>query len=356
MKVLLLAETCSSESGGAYFFQRQVLASLARCPHRHQFCLRNIADSQAANFPTIVDELRIDLIWAIAPCYPRGNVPFVVTVWDIAHRVTPFFPEVSTTGWTWDSRENLYRNALPRAAFVITGTERGKQELITAYGLLPENIKIIPFPVTLSEDDLARQDTEWTFSFHKQRYLYYPAQFWPHKNHVVLIKALRMLRDAGYDLDLVLTGSDKGNRRYIEQYAINNGVGDYVHFLGFVSDAEKVSLYRNARATTYASLFGPNNLPPLEAMALDCPVICADVPGMKEQLQNGVLFFGPTDAADLVAKIKMLDEPDCASNLKAEASRIVAVHTTEAYAQSMLNEINAFATFRECWGMGYVHT
>ena len=43
-------------------------------------------------------------------------------------------------------------------------------------------------------------------------YLFYPAQFWPHKNHATLLAALALLRDRGVKKRLVLCGSDRGAR------------------------------------------------------------------------------------------------------------------------------------------------
>ena len=79
------------------------------------------------------------------------SIPFIVTVWDLEHRKQPYFPEVSVTGWTWDQREQIYRGVLPRASFIVTGTQVGKDEIVHYYGVNPNNVKIVPFPVARKE-------------------------------------------------------------------------------------------------------------------------------------------------------------------------------------------------------------
>ncbi|MFM6269445.1 MAG: glycosyltransferase, partial [Dolichospermum sp.] len=53
------------------------------------------------------------------------------------------------------------------------------------------------------------------------------------------------------------------------------------------------SLYINAFSLAFMSFFGPDNLPPLEAMALGCPVIASKVSGSEEQLGNNALLVNP---------------------------------------------------------------
>src|SRR5207249_4800394 len=121
----------------------------------------------------------------------------------------------------------------------------------------------------------------------RREFLFYPAQFWPHKNHVNLLLALDLLRgSAGVELDLVLTGSDKGNLNHVTKTAVALGLTSQVHILGFVPKADLRELYREAVSLTFASFFGPDNIPPLEAFALGCPVVAAAVPGSEEQLGN----------------------------------------------------------------------
>lgn len=300
--------------------------------------------------------MRIDFIWSLAPFYPKCNIPFAITVWDIAHRVTPYFPEVSSTGWLWDDREELYRTSLPRAAMVISSTQRGKFELERAYGLFPDVVKVIPFPITRHSENKLTDQLTWHFPFAKNTYLFYPAQFWPHKNHIVVIKALKILRDQGHLICLVFTGSDKGNEQYIRNFVANYGMQNFVHFLGFVSDQEILMLYKNAIALTYASLIGPSNLPPIEAMALNCPVICADSPGMRDQLQNAALFFPATNAEVLGENIIALLRPEVRKVLNDSANSLLVNYTPEAYIKEVIRQLDAFSLVRECWGYTYTHT
>src|SRR6202020_3153539 len=95
--------------------------------------------------------------------------------------------------------------------------------------------------------------------------------------------------------------SDGGNLDYVLRYAERLGVRDLVDYRGRVSEEELGALYTGAWALTYASGVGPDNLPPLEAMALGCPVVTADVPGAQEQFGDSALRFHPTDEAALAA-------------------------------------------------------
>jgi glycosyltransferase involved in cell wall biosynthesis len=101
---------------------------------------------------------------------------------------------------------------------IITGTQAGKDEIVHYYRVNPANVIVIPLPVPAAPP-MAPQRAGVEI---KQRYglngdfLLYPAQSWPHKNHVNLVRGLQILRDqSDLDLSLVLTGSDKGNLGHV---------------------------------------------------------------------------------------------------------------------------------------------
>jgi glycosyltransferase involved in cell wall biosynthesis len=243
------------------------------------------------------------MFWNLNPYTVTAAVPYVTVVWDLQHRLQPFFPEVSVDGrWTrWDHR---FGTLLRRATFVIAGTEAGRREIEMFYQVPPDRIRILPHPTpSFAVEAPAGLPPGRPLP---ARFLFYPAQFWPHKNHTTLLQALRMVRDGGIDVDLVLSGSDQGNLAHVRAASERLGLDGHVHFLGFVSRDELIALYRRAEALTYVSLFGPENLPPLEAFALGCPVIASRVPGAEEQMEGAAILYDSTDAVSLADAIRRL--------------------------------------------------
>src|SRR6202795_4272080 len=101
----------------------------------------------------------------------------------------------------------------------------------------------------------------------------------------------------GYEPQLVFTGSDKplfnyakqGNQSFVQERAHDLSLPDQVIFAGFVSREDLIGLYQQALALVYPSFFGPENLPPLEAFALGCPVIVARISGSREQFADAAV-------------------------------------------------------------------
>ena len=302
----------------------------------------------------------IDLVWFLHPGNAPVPVPYIATVWDLQHRRQPFFPEVSTTAWTWEAREQAYRLSLPRAARIITGTQVGKDEIVAFYGVSPQNIVVVPTPVAEAElprDGDSRIDVRAKYGL-RPEFLLYPAQFWPHKNHVNLLLALDLLkRDIGVELDLVLTGSDKGNLDHVCETVAALGLTAQVHILGFVPKVDLHGLYREAVSLAYASFFGPDNIPPLEAFALGCPVVAARVPGSEEQLGSAALLFDPADPADIARAILTVHRDlDLRAELVRRGKEIVSARSPRAYVEQICRILDDFVPIRRCWGRHYSHS
>ena len=122
-------------------------------------------------------------------------------------------------------------------------------------------------------------------------YIYYPAQFWAHKNHSYILYAIKDLQER-FDtkINVVFSGSDKGNLKYILDLAKELKISKSVNYLGFVESNEIPILYKNSIALVMPSYFGPTNIPPLEALTLSIPIIYADINGAREQLGNAAIF------------------------------------------------------------------
>jgi glycosyltransferase involved in cell wall biosynthesis len=84
------------------------------------------------------------------------------------------------------------------------------------------------------------------------------------------------------------------------------GSAPWLHHVGFVSDAELVTLYRRAVALVLPSRYEGFGLPVLEAMRAGCPVICADSSALPEVAGSAALLFPWDDAAALAAQMTRL--------------------------------------------------
>jgi len=334
-------------------------------PERAIFKFTRIAASVVADLPILrnrlqvtnwlqraVRDLGIEVVWFVIP-YMEVDVPYIFTVLDLQHRLQPWFPEVSANG-RWRGREKSYATAIPRASVVIAYSEVGKAEIVHFYRVPPERVSLIPLPTPRFALRASKDSGEEVLTkYHiPEAYLFYPAQFWPHKNHVGLLLAVNLLREK-HDLVLpvVFVGSDKGNLQYVRRVVDELSLSGQVHFLGFVPQEDLVGLYRHAFALTFLTFFGPVNLPPLEAFALGCPVVASNVSGAQEQLGDAALLVDPRDEEQIALAVKSLyDDPALRQTLVQRGLERAARWTGEDYVRSVFAILDDFEPVRRCWG------
>ena len=296
---------------------------------------------------------RLDCALCLNPGEWSPILPNICTVWDLEHRRKPYFPEITGNG-EWNHRERSYQRELPKALAVITGTRTGKAQIEHFYGVDPAAVRVIPFPTP----SFARDKGASEFSNEELpagiagEFLFYPAQYWAHKNHLHLLEAVQILRyHHQWDGMLVCCGSDKGNLNYLKERATEFGIADRVRFLGFVKRSEMVALYRHAFALTFVSYFGPDNLPPLEAFALGCPVIASAIQGVEEQLGSAALQVNPDNASEISdAVLRLRNEKGLRETLIAAGKARASQFSADSYAASLIELLDSlevrFACFR----------
>jgi glycosyltransferase involved in cell wall biosynthesis len=360
MKVLFVGNPSERPTdGGSATFQQAVLGGLQRMSSAHECSYVQPTPGKGVVQAWVVEK-KIDFVWFLSPYYEPVEVPFASTVWDLAHREMPYFPEFSLSGWKFDEREGFYSHVLPRASLVVIGNGVGARSVSEFYRVRPENICEIPLPVDVNALKVPTRDASalQPYGLKPSEYLFYPAQFWPHKNHITLVDALAILRKSGSPMKLVFSGGDKGNRKHVEEYVARSGLQDSVVFAGFVETPVLHQLYLNAYAMTFASLLGPDNLPPLEAMALGCPVISAAFNGARAQMGDAALFFDGLDASDAVTQILALADSKLKERLIDNGHSLVQTRSPDVYVAKINQALDHFAKKRRLWGPSnsYRHT
>ncbi|MEO8621343.1 MAG: glycosyltransferase family 1 protein [bacterium] len=269
--------------------------------------LRRKKSQATANLSDALRKAGAECAWMLGGSLVPVDLPYVATIWDLQHRVQPWFPEVSAGG-EWRERERLYSEFVRRASAIIVGAAAGAREIRDAYGEPPGGTHVIPLPTpSFALFAGARPRLRRPVDL-PPRYLFYPAQFLAHKNHITAVRVLDALRSMPDAPDLVFVGADKGTQKHVMREAEALGVARRVHALGFVDRERLVALYQHAEAMLYPSLFGPDNLASLEAMALGCPVIAARVDGAAEQIGDAGILVDPLDPRDYAAAVRALRE------------------------------------------------
>lgn len=301
----------------------------------------------------IAHEAGIEFVWFLGAEAVQVDLPYLAIVWDLQHRLQPWFPEVTANG-VWEHREAFYSEFLPRATYIIAGTRVGSKEIQRFYQIPSERIKILRHPTpsfALASTDFDQANSVLKTHEIPPSYLFYPAQFWSHKNHAGLLFALQVLGEKhGLKLPLVLVGSDKGNQTYVRQLAKDLNLSSQVYFPGFVSQAELVALYRNALALTYVTFFGPENLPPLEAFALGCPVIASSVSGAQEQLGDAALLVDPKRPDQIAeAVIAIHNDASLRESLVRKGKVRAAEWTGRDFVRGVFALLDEFEPIRRGW-------
>lgn len=253
-----------------------------------------------------INKNNIDLIYYLKPESNPYDTSYIMTHWDLGHKTMFAFPEV-TFDSNYEKREKYHRIELQKAFAIFTESETSTEELFQYERINKERMFILPLMPGKVVDIIVSQQEQSTilkkWSLEIDQYFFYPAQFWAHKNHYALIKAFEIVSKQHQKLKLVLSGSDKGNRRYIEELVGSLNLSEKVLFVGFISDEEVHALYRNAKALVMPTLLGPTNMPLLEAHALGCPVLCSNLKGHMQQMKNKATYFDPIDYKDIANKM-----------------------------------------------------
>lgn len=395
MRVGVFLDEYIPEDGGGYTFQAELLYALLRLAgeSQHEFVLvssRNrdleeqlegssvelltykgpgffekITAFLTRNWPNLHNALRwesglekklrradVDFVWFLSPRAQDLDLPYMTIVLDLQHRLQPWFPEVSRWG-QWQIRERGFARTLRRAAAIIAGNAAGQAEIERFYQVPAERIHLLPHPTPAYALAAAGKKADASVLERyglPKGYLLYPAQFWPHKNHINLLLALKQLKDEGLEVPLVLVGADFGNQEFVEDTVIELGLGTQVHILGFVPQDELVGLYQNALALSYLTLFGPENLPPMEAFALGTPVLASAVSGAEEQMGDAALLVDPLDPSAIAAAIKKLHgDKELRARLVKRGKARAAKWTIDDFVKGAFQVLDNFAPLRRTW-------
>ncbi len=264
-----------------------------------------------------------------------GRIPTIGWIPDVQHRHLPHLRK----RWEHVIIDALFRELVNDAAFVILSSETARADMLRFYNADPAKLRVVRFvsqPRMPRERMLSLAALRAKFGI-PARYIHLPNQMWAHKNHALVVEALR----SAPDVVVVATGHREDSRRegvYAElvDRVARYGLGDRFLHLGLVSFDEVISLMHHAAAVINPSRFEGWSSTVEEAKSLGKQVLVSDIAVHREQAPERARYFGVDDPA---ACARVLVEAFATQDAEADARAATAAAAalparTRAFAQA----------------------
>lgn len=257
------------------------------------------------------EELGADIVHFPTPGYERTALPTIFNPHDHQHLHYPEnFPERAVK-----RRNVVYQAGCEEADAVDVPSHFVRADTIDNYDVDPNDVYAITRgpPTVLyeafSEDSIEKARRQYDLP---DRFAFYPAQTWPHKNHATLLRALAHLRDErGIELSLVCTGKQiAAGWDEIQQVVAEHDLTDQVSFLGFVDRDVMRALYRLSEFVVLPSYFEGGGFLPLEAWADNTPIACSNVTSLPEKVGDAALLFDPNSVTEMATCLHRMHTDD----------------------------------------------
>ncbi len=266
----------------------------------------------------------IGLLSHSEPLGPHSLVPTLGWIADFQHR---HLPELFTSA-ELETRDRLYRRMCKQCTCMLVSSKNAQRDLEEfAPGTRSELLRFVCHPPR-AESSESPTELLQRYSLAAPFFLL-PNQFWAHKNHQVVLRALHKLRLQGRRVLVAATGSSEDYRKagyfaQIENLASELAVTDQFKFLGRIPFADLVGLMRACLAFIQPSLFEGWSTSVEEAKSLGKRIVLSNIPVHLEQDPPGALFFDPHKPEQLArCLLELQDAPDraeVAEKLKSDAA------------------------------------
>ncbi len=229
-----------------------------------------------------------------------STVPVVSLVHDLQYLYYPEFFDPADR----HERDRYFRHVCRVASRIVCVSEFTRSTVLKQSNLAPERV----VTVLSAPQERLQTPSPLPLSPIEPPYLLYPANFWRHKNHEMLLTAFGMYRARHPQsvLRLVLTGAPSPRRDELMDAARRMRLADQVLFPGHLPELKFAALLASSTAMIFPSLFEGFGMPVLEAMAAGVPVLAGNLTSLPEIAGGAALLFDPrrpTEIADAIARV-----------------------------------------------------
>lgn len=231
------------------------------------------------------------------------RVPQMHWIPDLQHVHLPDLFSAEELG----SRSRRVRDAAFSTDFIVLSSESARQDLLDLHPSLTATLHVWRFCTTLNENERGGRDPREAFDL-PEAYLYVANQFWAHKEHLTLFKALLLLRAEGVTPTVVCTGpmTEPRDPTYVPgllRFLAENGLDEQVRLLGLLERKDQLQVLRYSAGVIQPSRFEGWSTVIEDAKAVGRPVLASDISVHVEQAPDGI-FFETGSVEDLARTIR----------------------------------------------------
>ena len=280
-------------------------------------------------FTKFIRKNKYDLIIFLGPSLMSkycSNISFIFNIWDLDHKKNSQFPEHNLNN-AYEKKEKLLKDVIFKAFKIVVPHESNKQDLINFYKVNNEQIinqNFIPvLPDLFIENN--KEEIDYKVIFDKldlpknKKIIFYPAQFWSHKNHKYIIDAAEIMKNKSKnDYFFVFCGTDKGNLNYLKELISKKNIKEYFKILDFVTDDTLIAMYLNCEAVIMPTYCGPTNLPIYESFYFKKIIFYTKGLIPNDDINNRLILIDIDSPQDLSEKLSILSNQKQIENIVEE--------------------------------------
>lgn len=278
---------------------------------------------------------------------PRSRFPTIGWIPDFQHmRLPEFFSDRERR-----RRDGMFRRLADYSTRLVLSSEDVRRDLVAFRPQAAAKVRVLRFVPGFAGPCRSREALD-RYGI-QEPYFHLPNQFWAHKNHAVVIEALRKARQRGRRLSVVATGKTSDHRNpdhfgLLMRRAAEGGCQDDFKVLGLAPFDDVMVLMRHSVAVINPSLFEGWSTTVEEAKSIGKSIILSDIPVHREQNPDHGHFFDPRDADQLAERMIELVDSYSPTREAAQAARARAALPARlaAFARAYENIVIEAATSR----------
>lgn len=220
------------------------------------------------------------------------------------------FPEYFIHETNFKNFMKRKKSCIDLADHIVAVSNTTKASILQHYEISPDRITVIHHGIssifqnaTSLANEKIQKDIK-KFFIHKPFLLFVGGRRY-YKNFILLLNAFAISK-INQDFILVVVGSEQTffdeEMEIIDKFKLQTKI----RLLGFVKLEELISIYLSAYGFVFPTMAEGFGLPLLEAMACEIPVVCSDIPVLREVGGLSPIYFNPHDVNFLVQAIEEL--------------------------------------------------